>query len=140
MDSFTKRIGSCLCVVSALVFTCSAGAADPSKVLRLGFADVEGMDPHQSTDSYSQAIQRSIFEGLYEWDYLSRPTKLFANTAVALPDITDSGKTWTIRVKPGIFLLMTRRLAASRENWLRTTMSIRSSDSWIRLSGSAAIR
>src|SRR5204863_1052207 len=28
-----------------------------------------------------QAIQRSIFEGLYEWDYLSRPTKLFANTA-----------------------------------------------------------
>ena len=103
MDSFTKRIGSCLCVVSALVFTCSAGAADPSKVLRLGFADVEGMDPHQSTDSYSQAIQRSIFEGLYEWDYLSRPTKLFANTAVALPDITDSGKTWTIRVKPGIF-------------------------------------
>ena len=100
MDSFTKRIGSCLCVVSALVFTCSAGAADPSKVLRLGFADVEGMDPHQSTDSYSQAIQRSIFEGLYEWDYLSRPTKLFANTAVALPDITDSGKTWTASETP----------------------------------------
>jgi ABC-type transport system substrate-binding protein len=80
-----------------------ASAADPNKVLRLGFADIEGMDPVQSTDEYSQWIQEAIFEGLYEWDYLARPAKLAPNTALALPEITDDGRTWRIHLKVGIF-------------------------------------
>ena len=68
----------------------------------LGFGDIEGMDPQQSTDDFSRSVQQAIFEGLYEWDYFARPTKLSPNTAVGLPEITDGGTTWTIHVKPGI--------------------------------------
>ena len=45
----------------------------------------------------------AIFEPLYEWDYLASPPKLAPLTAASLPEITDGGKTWTIRMKPGIY-------------------------------------
>ncbi len=44
-----------------------------------------------------------IFDALYKYDHLARPLKLVPNTAVALPEITPDGKTWTIRIKPGIY-------------------------------------
>jgi len=87
----------------AITLSCSVGAADPNKVLRIAQIDIDTLDPHQWTDTYSNRVCSAIFEGLYEWDYLARPTRLFPNTAVALPDVTDGGKTWTIRVKAGIF-------------------------------------
>jgi len=34
---------------------------------------------------------------------LARPTRLFPNTAAGLPQISDDGLTWTVRVKPGIY-------------------------------------
>ena len=37
------------------------------------------------------------------YDYFARPVKLVPNTAAALPQITDGGRTYTIRVRPGIF-------------------------------------
>ena len=47
--------------------------------------------------------ERVIFDPLYKYDHLARPLKLVPNTAVALPEITADGRSWTIRVKPGIF-------------------------------------
>ena len=37
------------------------------------------------------------------YDYFARPPRLVPNTAAAMPEITDGGRTFTIRVKPGIF-------------------------------------
>ena len=91
----------------ALSLAC-AGAAlaqpDPSKVIRAVFPTAEtGFDPQAAGDIYSNAVNRVIFDTLYEYDYLARPYKLVPNTAVALPEITDGGRLWTIRVKPGIY-------------------------------------
>lgn len=77
-------------------------AADPKKVLRLATADIETLDPQQITDTPSSEIADAIFEGLYEWDYLSETARLSPLLAVALPEITEDGKTWTIRIRPGI--------------------------------------
>jgi ABC-type transport system substrate-binding protein len=44
-----------------------------------------------------------IFDPLYTYDHLARPMKLVPNTATALPEISPDGKTWTIRIKPGIY-------------------------------------
>ncbi len=36
------------------------------------------------------------------FDYLARPYRFVPNTAAAMPEISADGRTWTIRIKPGI--------------------------------------
>src|SRR5208283_3497313 len=103
MSATSKVLRSLSVALLSLLLSAAASAADPNKVLRLGFSDIEGMDPVQSTDDASQWIEAAIFEGLYEWDYLARPTKLAPDTAAGPPEITDDGKTWRVRLKAGIF-------------------------------------
>jgi oligopeptide transport system substrate-binding protein len=77
---------------------------DPNKTLKVAFLIAEtGFDPHAASDLYSGYISRVIFEPLYRYDYLARPHRIIPNTASALPEIADNGKTWTIRVKPGTY-------------------------------------
>jgi oligopeptide transport system substrate-binding protein len=87
----------------ALGWCCATLAADPNKVLRVAIVDIDTLDPQQTTDTYSTLVQGAIFEGLYEWAYLVRPARLVPNTAASPPEISDGGKTWTIRLRPGIF-------------------------------------
>src|SRR5512143_405894 len=77
-------------------------AANPSKVLRVALSDITSLDPQQGTDLYSTRIASQIFEGLYEYDYLSTPAKIVPNTAADMPEISSDGRTWTIRLKHGI--------------------------------------
>ncbi|MFD2271244.1 hypothetical protein ACFS07_09190 [Undibacterium arcticum] len=77
-----------------------AGSADPAKVLRYVFiAGETGFDPAKSNDLYSSHVTQAIEEALYTYDYLARPAKLVPLTAAALPEVTDEGKTYTIRLK-----------------------------------------
>ncbi|HSD00511.1 MAG TPA: ABC transporter substrate-binding protein, partial [Casimicrobiaceae bacterium] len=76
--------------------------ADMEKVLRLSSNDITSLDPQQGTDLYSTRVTASIFEGLYEFEYLSTGSKVVPNTAEAMPIVSDDGKTWTIKLKPGI--------------------------------------
>jgi ABC-type transport system substrate-binding protein len=91
-------------VAVALLLSGSVGAlgADPNKILRLAIFDIETLDPQQYTDDPSSQVVAAIFEGLYDWDYLASPTRLVPVTATALPEITDGGKTWTMRLQHGI--------------------------------------
>jgi ABC-type transport system substrate-binding protein len=88
----------------ALAMPGAAIAADMSKTLRTAYIAPEtGFDPAASSDLYSDSVQRAIFDTLYAFDYLARPYKRVPRTATAMPEITDGGRTWTIRVKPGIY-------------------------------------
>jgi oligopeptide transport system substrate-binding protein len=88
----------------ALSLDAAHAQADMTKVLRVSFPVAEtGFDPQAAGDVYSNSVNRVIFDPLYKYDHLARPLKLVPNTAVALPEITPDGKTWTIRIKPGIF-------------------------------------
>ncbi|HEU4921552.1 MAG TPA: ABC transporter substrate-binding protein [Burkholderiales bacterium] len=81
-----------------------AQAADPAKILRITFQAAEtGFDPVKVSDYYSGTVISAIFDPLLTYDYLARPAKLVPNTAVALPDIDDGGKTYTVKVRPGIY-------------------------------------
>jgi ABC-type transport system substrate-binding protein len=80
-----------------------AFAADLSKTLRVAFPVGEtGFDPAPVGDIYSQYVNRAIFDTLYKYDYLARPYKIVPNTATSLPEISPDGKTWTIKIRPGI--------------------------------------
>ncbi len=79
-------------------------AADMNKTLRVAVDAAEtGFDPQAISDLYSAFICRVIFDPLYQYDYLARPFKIIPSTAAALPQISDDGKTWIIKVKPGIY-------------------------------------
>ena len=75
-----------------------------TKVLRYAFPIAEtGFDPAQISDLYSRVIAANIFEAPLTYDYLSRPARIKPQTAVALPEISDEGRTFTFRIRPGIF-------------------------------------
>ncbi|MEJ7667833.1 MAG: ABC transporter substrate-binding protein [Casimicrobiaceae bacterium] len=91
------------------LFICSVlaqplSAADNNKVIRDVFPVAEtGFDPAAVHDLYSGTIVQAIFETLFTYDYLARPAKVVPLTADAMPQITDNGKTYTIKLKRGIF-------------------------------------
>ncbi len=77
---------------------------DPDKILRFVIPAAEtGFDPAASRDLYSSQINHSIFESLYTYDYLARPAKVVPQAAEGMPEISDEGKTYTIRLKKGIY-------------------------------------
>jgi oligopeptide transport system substrate-binding protein len=91
-------------LVCGLVAIGAGHAADMNKVLRVGFpVDVTGFDPQALNDLYSAHINRVVFETLFTYDYLARPYKLIPNTAEALPEVTDEGKQFVIRIRKAIY-------------------------------------
>ncbi len=83
----------------------SAAAAGPGeKVLRYAFVVAEtSFDPAKISDLYSRIVTGHVFEALYRFDYLARPVKVVPHTAAAMPEVADDFRTWTIRIRPGIY-------------------------------------
>ena len=80
-----------------------AGAAQV-KTLHVAFPVAEtGFDPQATSDLYSDHVQRAIFDTLYGFDYLARPYRRVPRIAVSMPQIEDGGRTWTIRIRQGIY-------------------------------------
>lgn len=100
-------------LLAASLLGCGERAASPAatanasgkseKVLRFTFQVAEtGFDPVKVADYYSGVVIAAIFDPLLTYDYLARPAKLVPNVALTLPEITDLGKTYTLKLKPGI--------------------------------------
>jgi ABC-type transport system substrate-binding protein len=82
----------------------TAPAADTAKTLRVAFPVAEsGFDPQAVYDAYSFDVCRAIFDPLYTYDYFARPVRMVPNTADGMPQITDGGRTYTLKVRPGIY-------------------------------------
>ena len=81
-----------------------AAQPDPNKTLKVAFLIAEtGFDPQASSDVYSNYVNRVMFDPLFRYDYIARPHRIIPNTAAALPEVADNGKTWTIKVAPGTY-------------------------------------
>ena len=78
--------------------------ANPNKVLRTAFiAPDDGFDMVSTSNYYSGWVADAIFETLVTYDYLARPVKLVPKTAEAVPVAEDNGKSYTFRIKKGIY-------------------------------------
>ncbi|MGH8316264.1 MAG: ABC transporter substrate-binding protein, partial [Steroidobacterales bacterium] len=93
------RIRCTTLLLLALLAGCAAAATDPSKVLHIASPDVDTLDPQQDTNIPAQRVIAEIFEGLYNWDYLGPPGSQMPVTASAMPEVSDDGRTWLIRLK-----------------------------------------
>jgi ABC-type transport system substrate-binding protein len=67
-------------------------------------SEPQSLDPAIGWNLIDVQIIRALFEGLYT--YVPKPgeagTELIPNIAAAMPAITNGGKTYTIRIKPGV--------------------------------------
>ena len=82
----------------------AAHAAEPVKVLRYALRVAEtGFDPAQISDLYSATLVSNMFDAPYATEFLARPVRDRPNTAVALPEVSADFKTFTIRIRPGIY-------------------------------------
>jgi ABC-type transport system substrate-binding protein len=82
----------------------NGAAAAGKRTLRYAFPVAEtGFDPAQINDAYSRTVTAHIFEALYGYDHLARPPRFVQLTAAGEPEHSADYRTWTYRVKPGIF-------------------------------------
>ncbi len=104
LSHLSRVLASALVTLTLFLAGAGAFAADMNKVIRHVFpAGEEGFDPAAAHDLYSGTVEQAIFETLYTYDYLARPAKIVPLTAEVLPQVTDNGKTYTIKVKKGIY-------------------------------------
>jgi ABC-type transport system substrate-binding protein len=91
----------------AALLACLALAAPAhatEKTLRYAFRIAEtGFDPPRLSDIYSRTVTAHIFESLYTYDPLARPTRIVPLIAAAEPEVSADYKTFTVKLRTGIF-------------------------------------
>jgi oligopeptide transport system substrate-binding protein len=103
MNGKSPWLGTAL-MLPALALSAVSYAADMSKTLHVTFQVAEtGFDPTRTSDYYSGMVIEAIYDRLLTYDYLARPSKLVPLAAESLPLITDNGKTYTFKIKKGIY-------------------------------------
>jgi len=60
------------------------------------------LDPVQGSTLYTDFVIKNIYDTLYSYKYLKRPYELKPNLAVAMPEVSPDGLTYTIRIKQGV--------------------------------------
>jgi ABC-type transport system substrate-binding protein len=96
----------CAALFSVAVGTASHAQTQPvqEKVFRYAFLIAEtGFDPQQLSDLYSRTVTGNIFETLYDYTYLTRPTKVRPVLAEGMPEVSADFKTWTVHMKHGVY-------------------------------------
>lgn len=98
------------CIFTMLLSTFSwqiaqaANPADLNKIVRQAFeAADDGFDMAKTQNFYSGWVSEAIFEPLLSYDYLARPARLLPLTAETMPEVTEQGKVFTFKIKPGIY-------------------------------------
>ena len=108
-SSITRLLPSILASICAALLCLAMPApafaqANPNKQLNLSFeAADDGFDTARTNSLYTIWLVEAVFESLLTYDYLARPIKLIPGTAEAMPEVSDGGKTYTFKVKKGIF-------------------------------------
>ena len=95
------------CAFLVIFLGCCAAVAAPAhaaeKVLRLQMLqDVEVLDPARAGSLSSLNTMAPLYHQLLTYDYLARPVTLIPYAAEALPQVSADGRTYTLKVRPGL--------------------------------------
>ena len=60
------------------------------------------LDPAQSATIYANHIVVNVYDTLYSYKYLARPYQIKPNLAVDMPEVSEDGLTYVIRIKQGV--------------------------------------
>lgn len=100
-----------LASATALAFAVATGVATPAVaaerppgVLRVGMPLVaETLDPARADNAQAFAVMAGIYDTLYVLDPVARPAAIVPSAAAALPEVSADYRTFTVRVRPGIY-------------------------------------
>lgn len=85
---------------------CSRGGGDSSDGLKVYRHSEDGaptnIDPLQAGTVYANMVVLNAYDTLYRYKYLARPYELVPNLAVDLPEVSEDGLRYLIRLKPGV--------------------------------------
>ncbi len=99
----TLPLATLLCCQLPLAQPASSQATG-SKVLRVLLTSPEStFDPAVASDINTISINENLFEPMLRYDYLARPLQMRPNTLQAMPEISEDGKTYTLKLRPGIY-------------------------------------
>ncbi|MBK1689885.1 ABC transporter substrate-binding protein [Rubrivivax gelatinosus] len=98
----SAALAACLLATALAGFAQTAGSSP--KTLRYAFPIAEtGFDPAAISDLYSITVVAGILEAPLEYAFLERPVRMRPNTAAAMPEVSDDFRTFTFRIRPGIY-------------------------------------
>lgn len=63
------------------------------------------IDPVQGSNVYANAVVLNAYDTLYRFKYLARPYAVTANLAAGMPEISDDGLVYRIRIKQGVHFI-----------------------------------
>ena len=89
----------------ALVVVCFSCGGDSKKnnTLNLYLSEIiPGVDPISIRDRHSHELARQIYDGLYEYNYIKSSFELYPVLAEGMPEISNNGLTYTIKLKKGV--------------------------------------
>ncbi len=72
------------------------------------------LDPVQAATVYANHVVTNVYDTLYAYKYLARPYELKSNLAEEMPQISEDGLTYTIRIKPGVRFVDDEAFVAGR--------------------------
>ena len=100
-------MGKSLFVGVAIAIAAWSGAAlaAPPKTLRIAQQSIGGdaIDPAQLNSILVANVIENVMEPMLRYDYVARPLKLIPNTLESMPEVSEGGRVYACRVKPGIF-------------------------------------
>jgi len=82
-----------------------AGVSDSNQMVIYSAlsSKVRGLDPADIGDTTSSSVASQIFESLYQYHYLKRPYQLIPQLAESMPQVSDDGLTYRIKIKKGVY-------------------------------------
>ena len=91
-----------LAIALTVCFSCG-GDSKKSNTLNLYLSEIiPGVDPITISDRHSHEVARQIYDGLYEYNYVKTSFQLYPVLAEGMPEISNNGLTYTIKLKQGV--------------------------------------
>jgi len=63
------------------------------------------LDPAHASSIYANFLVVNLYDTLYRYRYLARPYEITPNVALGMPEISDDGLVYTIRIKAGVMFI-----------------------------------
>jgi oligopeptide transport system substrate-binding protein len=90
--------------VATFLFVSAVGADTPAHLLRVGMPLMpETLDPARVDNAQAAMIMAGIYDTLYVFDPLARPTQIVPLAATELPEISSDYRTISVHVRSGLF-------------------------------------
>lgn len=112
MERMLKKCAGVALAVASIVCSvapahggrCAAATHAEPKTLHAFLSTGEtALDPAVASDVATLSLLENLFDPLLRYDYTARPVKLIPNTLAAMPEVTDSGKTYTFHLRQDVY-------------------------------------